>query len=108
MEALERVRKIAERRGKISDKDIDFLVAEGAKYGVEKPERTDCPDCWRDMAIRIAVAMRPQTKGRRLWGAAAESGVWFKGRLVTNPIDEETLRWLEEKGFPKHLLRDED
>lgn len=101
------IEKLKNKKGKFSKAEIDFIIAEGAKYGINPPERTDCPDCWRDMAIQVAIASRPAPKGRRLWGRAAEHGVTFKGRLITNAdLDEETLKWLDDNGFPQYLLRD--
>lgn len=101
--------KALTNKKKYTKADKEYLVAEGAKYGVEAPRNENCPDCWRDMAIRIAVAMRPKDDapaGVRLRGRAAVHGVWFLGRLVMNPIDAETLRWMREKAFPEQLLED--
>lgn len=100
------VQKLTTKK-KLTQADKDFLVAEGAKYGIEAPSNTKCPDCWRDMAIRIAVAMRPTVKGTRLRGAAATDGVVFKGRLIVNPLDDETLAWMRANGFPEQLLTDD-
>lgn len=99
------VQKLTTKK-KLTQSDKDFLIEEGAKYGIEPPTNTKCPDCWRDMAIRISVAMRPKIHGTRLRGAAATDGVIFKGRLITNPIDNETLAWMRDNNFPEQLLTD--
>lgn len=102
------IKKLIDKK-KYTKADKDFLVAEGAKYGIEPPKKDSCPDCWRDMAIRIAVAMKPQAAAtsRRLRGNAARNGVIFKGRLITNAtLDEETLAWMDANGFPQQLLED--
>lgn len=101
--------KALTNKKKYNKADKEYLVAEGAKYGVEAPRNENCPDCWRDMAIRIAVAMRPKDAapaGVRLRGRAAQHGVWFLGRLIMNPIDAETLAWMRAHDFPSQLLED--
>ena len=100
------IKKLTNKKGKPTDEEKAFLVEEGAKYGIEPPTREDCPDCWRDMAIQIAVAMQPKHQGgTRLRN---KNGVLFKGRVIINPLDEETLAWLRENEFPETLLTDED
>lgn len=99
------VQKLTTKK-RLTQADKDYLLAEGEKYGIEPPTNTKCPDCWRDMAIRITVAMRPKVKGTRLRGNAARDGVVFKGRLITNPIDAETLAWMRDNNFPEQLLTD--
>lgn len=91
---------------KLTKADKEWLVEEGAKYGVEPPTNEACPDCWRDMAVQILAAMNAESKpkGIQLRGAAATDGVIFKGRLITNPLDAETLEWMEANGFPQQLL----
>lgn len=108
------IRRLAQKKGNFTKAEKDFLIAEGAKWGVEAPTKTTCSDCWRDMAIRIGCAMReakPRTKGRRLWGRPAIHGVTFKGRTITNAeidADPTLLEWMDANGFPQYLLRDED
>lgn len=99
------VQKLTTKK-KLTQAEKAFLIEEGVKYGIEAPKNEKCPDCWRDMAIRIAVAMRPNVKGTRLRGAAATDGVVFKGRLIVNPLDAETLAWMRENNFPEQLLTD--
>ena len=98
------VKTLTTKKGNFNKGEKAFLVAEGAKYGIAEPSNKDCPDCWRDMAIQIAVASAPKCKGTRLRGAAATDGVIFKGRLITNPLDEDTLAWMRENDFPAQLL----
>lgn len=98
------VKTLTTKNGSFSKAEKEYLVAEGSKYGIEAPTNTRCPDCWRDMAVQIAVAMAPKCKGTRLRGAAAVNGVLFLGRLIINPLDEETLAWMRENNFPEQLL----
>lgn len=104
------IEKLIERTGKYTQKEKDFLKELGAKYGIEPPKESACHNCWRDMAIQIAVAMKPKTGlGKRLRGDAARDGVVFKGRLITNAtLDAETLQWMKDNDFPEQLLTDED
>lgn len=104
------IEKLIERTGKYTRKEMDWLVELGSQYGIEPPKDNACHNCWRDMAIQIAVAMKPKTgTGKRLRGDAARDGVVFKGRLITNAtLDAETLRWMMENDFPEQLLTDED
>lgn len=107
------IKKLIEKKGRFSKADIAFLIAEGERWGVRPPQKTSCSNCWRDMAIEIAYKMRQgeTPKGVRLRGAAARDGVIFKGRLIVNPLDDETLAWMEANNFPKQLLegeKDED
>ena len=102
------IEKLTNKKGKFTKAEKDWLVEEGAKHGIEPPKDTKCPDCWRDMAIRVAVAMRPKRTGRRLWGMAAQNGVVFKGRTITNAtLDDATLEWMLANGFPDYLLTKE-
>lgn len=106
---MEEIIRLTNKKGRFSQSEIDFIIAEGAKYGIMPPKKTSCVNCWRDMAIEVAIAMRPKTKGRRLWGDAAKNGVIFKGKLITNAIiDDELLEWMDKEGFPQYLLRNED
>ena len=98
------VKTLTTKNGKFTKAEKEFLISEGAKYGIAEPTNKDCPDCWRDMAVQIAVAMAPKCKGTRLRGAAAVNGVLFLGRLIINPLDEETLAWMRENNFPEQLL----
>ena len=98
------IKRLTTKKGKFTKAEKEFLLAEGAKVGVEPPVNTACPDCWRDMAIRVLIAQAPKGEGVRLRGMAARNGVLFKGRVITNPLDEETLAWMEANGFPKQLL----
>lgn len=102
------LKRLTEKTGKFNAHEKEWLVEQGAKYGIPEPKNANCPDCWRDMAIRIAVAMQPKCKGTRLKGSAATDGVIFKGRLIVNPLDAETLAWMRANGFPEHLLEHED
>lgn len=98
------IKRLTTKKGKFTKAEKEFLLAEGAKAGIEPPVNTSCPDCWRDMAIRIHIAQAPKGDGVRLRGMAARNGVLFKGRVITNPLDAETLAWMEANGFPKQLL----
>lgn len=103
------IRALIEKRGKYSQAEIDYIIAEGAKVGVMPPKRRGCSNCWRDMAIEIAYAQRQaKPKGTRLRGNAARDGVVFMGRVIVNPIDPETLAWMRANGFPEHLLTDKE
>ena len=102
-----------EKKGRYSKEEIAYIIAEGEKVGVKPPQKTNCVNCWRDMAIEVAYEMRkanPVKKAHRLRGNAARDGVIFKGRLITNDtIDEETWAWMMANGFPSQLLaNDED
>lgn len=103
------LKRLTEKKGKFTKTEKEWLVEQGAIYGVPEPANTNCPDCWRDMAIRVAVAMRPKEakNGTRLKGMAADNGVIFKGRLITNDIlDDALLSWMRDNGFPEKLLED--
>lgn len=102
------IKELTTKKGKWSKAQKEYLIAESAKYGIEPPTNTGCPDCWRDMAIQVYVAMTPKAKGVRLRGAAATDGVIFKGRLILNPLDAETLQWMRDNGFPEQLLEGQD
>ena len=106
------IKKLSKKKGAFTEEEKAWLREQGAKYGVPDPANENCPDCWRDMAIQVAVAMRPKEakkKGTRLRGAAATDGVIFLGRLITNDtLDEETLAWMRDHHFPEQLLTDED
>lgn len=105
------IKELINKKGKFSQAEIDFIIAEGAKVGVLPPKRTGCVNCWRDMAIEVAYAQRqanPTAKKHRLRGAAAREGVRFKGRIVTNDTIEDDWEWMSANGFPKQLLEDED
>lgn len=106
------IKALIEKKGRYSKEEIDFIIAEGAKVGVEPPKKTNCVNCWRDMAIEVAYAQRkanPDKKAHRLRGNAARDGVVFKGRIITNDtIDEETWAWMKENGFPSQLLADDE
>lgn len=98
------IKRLTTKKGKFTKAEKEFLLAEGAKVGIEPPVNTACPDCWRDMAIRVLIAQAPKGDGVRLRGMAARNGVLFKGRVITNPLDAETLAWMEANGFPGQLL----
>ena len=104
------IKKIIEKKGKLTQVEIDFIIAEGAKVGVEPPAKTDCANCWRDMAIEVAYKQRQSNdtkKAHRLRGDAARYGVIHKGRLITNDIiDDELLDWMQANDFPTQLLED--
>jgi hypothetical protein len=103
------IKDLINKKGKFSQAEIDYLIAEGAKVGVMPPKKTKCVNCWRDMAIEIAYAQRqlnPTPKAHRLRGAAARNGVVFKGRTITNDTIDEDWEWMMANGFPKQLLED--
>lgn len=101
------IKDLINKKGKLNKAQKEFLIEKGAEYGIDPPKNTSCPDCWRDMAMQIYAAMAPkQHKGVHLRGAAATDGVFFKGRLIVNPLDAETLAWMRENGFPEQLLED--
>lgn len=107
---MEEIIRLSNKKGRFSQSEIDFIIAEGAKVGVMPPKNTRCVNCWRDMAIEVAYAMRPKKKGLRLKGNLGVHGVIHKGRTITDKDldDPETLKWIEDNGFPKYLLTDED
>mgnify|MGYP007022357832 CR=1 FL=1 len=98
------IKRLTTKKGKFTQAEKEYLITEGAKVGIEPPTNTACPDCWRDMAIRICIATAPKPEGVRLRGMAARNGVRFKGRIITNPLDADTLAWMEANGFPSQLL----
>lgn len=104
------IKELIEKKGRYSKEEIAFIVAEGERWGVEPPKSTRCVNCWRDMAIEIAYAMRPRKKGLRFKGTLGTHGVTHKGRTVTDADldDTATLEWMEANGFPKYLLTNED
>lgn len=79
-----------------------WLVAEGEKHGVEAPTNENCPDCWRDMAIRIAAAMAPKCGPRFKNGYGYIHG----GRLYTQADLEGpgAMERMEAAGFPMQLV----
>lgn len=103
------IKDLINKKGKFSQAEIDYLIAEGAKVGVMPPKKTKCVNCWRDMAIEIAYEQRkanPTPKAHRLRGAAARNGVIFKGRTITNDTIDDDWDWMMTNGFPKQLLED--
>ena len=102
------IKRLTTKKGKFTKAEKEYLIAEGAKVGIEPPTNTACPDCWRDMAIRICIATATKPKGVRLRGMAARNGVRFKGRIIMNPLDADTLAWMDDNDFPQYLLRYED
>lgn len=110
------LRKLIDKKGKFSKEEIDFIIAEGEKVGVKPPKKTKCQNCWRDMAIEILYVQRqadpnrPKNPHRFRDGSAAErNGVSFLGRTITNDNIEDNWEWMQEHGFPKQLLaNDED
>lgn len=104
------IKALIEKKGRYSKEEIDFIIAEGAKVGVEPPKKTNCVNCWRDMAIEVAYEMRktrPVKTARRLRGNAARDGVVFKGRIITNDtLTPELLQWMDDNDFPQQLLED--
>lgn len=107
---MEEIKRLTNKKGRFSKAEIDFLIAEGAKWGIMPPKKTTCVNCWRDMAIEIAVAMRPKRKGLHLKGDLRMHGVVHKGRLIIDDDleDPATLKWMDDNGFPQYLLRYED
>lgn len=107
---MDEIKRLTNKKGRFSKAEIDYLIEEGAKWGVMPPKKTTCVNCWRDMAIEIAVAMRPPRKGVHLKGTLAAHGVIHKGRLITDADldDPATLAWMEANAFPKYLLTHED
>lgn len=104
------LRKLIEKKGRYSKAEIAYIIAEGDKVGVVPPKKTDCSNCWRDMAIEILYHQRGDAKKAHRFrdGSAAErDGVVFKGRVITNDtMDDETWAWMMENHFPKTLLQD--
>lgn len=100
------IKELIDKKGRYSREEKEYLVAEGERFGIEPPKDNACSNCWRDMAIQVAVAMKPKAETlRRLRGNAARDGVVFKGRLITNAtLDAELLKWMEENDFPEQLL----
>lgn len=106
---MEEIKRLIEKKGRFSKAEIDFIIAEGEKWGVQPPTNTKCSNCWRDMAIEIAYNMRQaQPKKHALRGDAARDGVIFKGRLICSANIDENWEWMMQNGFPKQLLQDED
>lgn len=103
------IKTLTGKKGKFTQEEIEFLIQEGAKHGIEPPKNENCPNCWRDMAIQIAVAMKPH-KGVHFKGDLREHGVLFLGRVLTDADleDGETLAWMKENRFPEYLLTNED
>lgn len=105
------IKELINKKGKYSQAEIDFIVAEGAKVGVMPPKNKGCVNCWRDMAIEVAYAQRQadptaKPKAHRLRGAAAREGVLFNGRIVTNDTIDDDWDWMMANNFPKQLLED--
>lgn len=110
MTEIEQLTRLAELETmKAADKAE--LVPLLEKYGVEKPTKKSCPNCWRDAAI---MALREAKKGEqpnepkmglpRLRGDAGTVGVYWKGRYVNNDVmDAELADWLKETNFPETL-----
>ena len=101
------IKTLTEKKGRFSKAEIAFVIEEGAKYGIEPPKKTGCVNCWRDMAIQIALAMReanPVNTSHRLRGNAARDGVFFQGRYISNDNIDDNWEWMEANGFPKQLL----
>ena len=78
------------------------------QYGIDKPTKKSCPNCWRDaaiLALRKAKGDKPiDPTLPRLRGNSAD-GVIFKGRLVSNAnMTRELADWMEANGFPKQLI----
>ena len=78
------------------------------KYGIDKPTKKSCPNCWRDaaiLALRKAKGDKPADPTLpRLRGNSAD-GVIFKGRLVSNAnMTRELADWMKENGFPESIL----
>jgi hypothetical protein len=103
------IRALIEKKGRYSKEEIAFIIAEGEKVGVMPPKNRKCSNCWRDMAIEVAYAMRPRRKGLHIKGNLAEHGVVHKGRLIMDADleDPATLEWMEANQFPKYLLQDD-
>lgn len=104
------LKDLIEKKGRFSKEEIDFIIVEGAKVGVMPPKKTNCVNCWRDMAIEVAYAQRkqdlPKVARRFRDGSRAERhGVTFKGRLITNDNIEELWDWMQTNGFPQQLLQ---
>lgn len=103
------IKGLTNKKGKFTEAEIAFVVEEGAKWGIEPPQNRNCKDCWRDMAIRIACAMREaRPTSHRLRDFAARDGVLFKGRVITPANIDDEWEWMQANGFPKQLLEDED
>lgn len=107
---MEEIIRLSNKKGRFSQSEIDYVIAEGAKVGILPPKNTKCVNCWRDMAIEIAYAMRPKRKGLRFKGNLGVHGVVHMGRTITDADldDPATLKWMEEHDFPQYLLTHED
>lgn len=104
------ITKLTEKKGRFSKAEIAFIIEEGAKFGITPPKKTGCVNCWRDMAIQIALAMReanPTEQAHRLRGNAARDGVFFMGRYISNDNIDDNWEWMEANGFPQQLLADD-
>lgn len=104
------ITKLTEKKGRFSKAEIAFIIEEGEKFGITPPKKTSCVNCWRDMAIQIALAMReanPTEKAHRLRGNAARDGVFFKGRYISNDNIDENWEWMQDNRFPQQLLADD-
>lgn len=99
------VKKIINKKGKVSKAEIAFLLSEGERWGVEPPRNEGCPDCWRDMAVAIMAAMRKGATGRTF--GTPGGGVIFKGRVIMDADleDPATLEWMEANGFPMWTVK---
>lgn len=104
------IKDLIEKKGRYSKEEIAFIIAEGEKVGVKPPKKTNCVNCWRDMAIEVAYMQRkanPVKKAHRMRGNAARDGVVFKGRIITNDNIDDNWEWMQSNGFPAQLLEDE-
>lgn len=104
------IKDLIEKKGRYSKDEIAFIIAEGEKVGVKPPKKTNCVNCWRDMAIEVAYMQRkanPVKKAHRMRGNAARDGVVFKGRIITNDNIDDNWEWMQSNGFPSQLLEDE-
>lgn len=104
------IKDLIEKKGRYSKEEIAFIIAEGEKVGVKPPKKTNCVNCWRDMAIEVAYMQRkanPVKKAHRMRGNAARDGVVFKGRIITNDNIDDNWEWMQANGFPSQLLEDE-
>ena len=110
------LKELAEKKGRFSLSEINYIIEEGAKVGVLPPKKKTCQNCWRDMAIEIIYyqrknedPLRPKSPKRFRDGSSAERyGVEFKGRTITSANIEENWDWMMENGFPQSLLHHED
>ena len=103
---IERLKQLAEKQKGWTKDDKDFILPVLVELGIDAPTKTNCPSCWRDVAILALVKLKGDAQpvnGFRLKGTAAVSGVVWMGRLVSpSTLDAAMVEWLIETNFPRH------